>query len=101
MMRKLGYNVHAFVEPLVALEYFRQNFQDCPLVLFDVRMQQHMSGFEFVRKVKELKPDVKAILITTFEMRVSEFEKVHPSTKVDAIIQKPISIRNLEAILRG
>ncbi len=49
-----------------------------------------MSGFQVARAVKEIRPDIKIAFITAFEINKSEFEKVLPSTKVDAFITKPV-----------
>ena len=54
-----------------------------------------LSGIQLARKVKEVNPNVKVILMTAFEIRDEEFSKVFPSTQVDGIVQKPISIKDL------
>jgi response regulator RpfG family c-di-GMP phosphodiesterase len=50
-----------------------------------------MNGFEVARTVKQIRPSIKIVFITAFEINKSEFEKVLPSTKVDAFITKPVS----------
>ena len=50
---------------------------------------------QLARKVKELNPNVKVILMTAFEIRDEEFSKVFPSISVDGFVQKPIGIKNL------
>ena len=54
-----------------------------------------LSGIQLARKVKEINPSVKVILMTSFEIRDSEFSKVFPSTHVDGFVQKPIGIKDL------
>jgi YesN/AraC family two-component response regulator len=54
-----------------------------------------MSGIKLARKVKEINPKVKVILMTSFEIRDNEFSKVFPSTQVDGFVQKPIQIEDL------
>jgi YesN/AraC family two-component response regulator len=39
-----------------------------------------LSGIQLARKVKELDPNVKVILMTSFEIKQNEFSKVFPST---------------------
>ena len=56
------------------------------IVITDIRMPQ-MNGFEVARAVKEIRLDIKIALITTFDINKSEFEKVLPSTNVDAFIE--------------
>jgi YesN/AraC family two-component response regulator len=54
-----------------------------------------LSGMQLARKVKEVNPNVKVLLMTAFEIRDSEFSKVFPSTQVDGFVQKPIGIKAL------
>ena len=54
-----------------------------------------LSGIQLARKVKEINPNVKVVLMTAFEIRDSEFSTVFPSTSVDGFVQKPIGIREL------
>jgi YesN/AraC family two-component response regulator len=54
-----------------------------------------LSGIQLVKKVKEINPAVKTVLMTAFEVRDSEFSKVFPSTQVDGFVQKPIGIKEL------
>jgi YesN/AraC family two-component response regulator len=63
-------------------------------VLSDVRMPG-LSGIQLAKKVKEINPAVKTVLMTAFEIRDSEFSKVFPSTPVDGFVQKPIGIKEL------
>ncbi len=54
-----------------------------------------LSGIQLARKVKDIDSGVKVVLMTSFEIRDSEFSKVFPSTHVDGFVQKPIGIRDL------
>jgi YesN/AraC family two-component response regulator len=54
-----------------------------------------LPGIQLARKVKEINPNVKVVLMTAFEIRDNEFSKVFPSTRVDGFVQKPIGIREL------
>jgi YesN/AraC family two-component response regulator len=63
-------------------------------MLSDIRMPG-MSGIKLARKVKEINPKVKVILMTSFEIKDNEFSKVFPSTQVDGFVQKPIQIEDL------
>jgi YesN/AraC family two-component response regulator len=64
------------------------------LVLSDIRMPG-MSGIRLARKVKEINPNVKVVLMTSFEKNNNEFSKVFPSTQVDGLVQKPVGIKTL------
>jgi YesN/AraC family two-component response regulator len=54
-----------------------------------------MSGIKLARKVKEINPGVKTVLMTSFEIRDNEFSKVFPSMHIDGFIQKPIGIKDV------
>ena len=86
--------VDAFTNPEEAFQSFKSHAKSYCLVLSDVRMPG-LSGIQLSKKVKEINSKVKVILMTSFEVRDYEFSKVFPSTQVDGIVQKPISIKDL------
>ncbi len=86
--------VDAFTNPEEALQNFQSNSEDYCLMLSDIRMPE-LSGIQLARKVKEINPDVKVLLMTSFEIKDNEFSKVFPSTHVDGFVQKPIQIKDL------
>jgi CheY-like chemotaxis protein len=92
--QKNGFLVNAFTNPEAALQNFQSNSTDYCLMLSDIRMPG-MSGIKLARKVKEINPNVKVVLMTSFEIRDNEFSKVFPSTQVDGFVQKPIRIEDL------
>jgi DNA-binding NtrC family response regulator len=85
--------VSAFTNPEEALQNFKSNSEDYCLMLSDIRMPE-LSGIQLTRKVKEINPKVKVVLMTSFEIRDNEFSKVFPSTQVDGFVQKPVSVRS-------
>ena len=89
-----GFSVEAFTHPQEALQSFKSDAESYCLVLSDIRMP-YLSGIQLARKVKEVNPNVKVVLMTAFEIRDNEFSKVFPSTHVDGFVQKPIGIRDL------
>lgn len=86
--------VSAFIDPEQALKNFQSNSNDYCLVLSDIRMPG-ISGIRLARKVKEINPNVKVVLMTSFEIKDNEFSKVFPSTQIDGLVQKPVGIKNL------
>jgi YesN/AraC family two-component response regulator len=86
--------VSAFTNPEEALQNFKSNSEDYCLMLSDIRMPE-LSGIQLARKVKEINPKVKVVLMTSFEIKDNEFSKVFPSTHVDGFVQKPISVKDL------
>jgi two-component system, cell cycle sensor histidine kinase and response regulator CckA len=91
---KNRFQVSAFINPEEALQNFKSNSKDYCLMLSDIRMPA-LSGIQLARKVKEINPDVKVVLMTSFEIRDNEFSKVFPSMHVDGFVQKPIGIQDV------
>jgi len=95
--QKHGFSVFAFTDPLVAVEHFILNLKDY-IVISDMRMPG-MNGNEFVKKVKEIKSEDKVILMSIFEITDREFHKGLQSVTIDAFLQKPFSIKQLEHLV--
>jgi DNA-binding NtrC family response regulator len=89
-----GFSVEAFTNPQEALQSFKSDAESYWLVLSDIRMPG-ISGIQLSKKIKEVNPNVKVVLMTAFEIRDNEFSKVFPSTQVDGFVQKPVGIKDL------
>jgi YesN/AraC family two-component response regulator len=76
------------------LEDLKLNGKDCTVFLSDIRMPE-MNGFQLAREVSQHRPDVRAVLMTSFEVHKNEFDTLLPSTDVAAFIQKPVSQKKL------
>jgi DNA-binding response OmpR family regulator len=95
LLKRHGFSVYGFTEPLLALEHFKTNSKDYSLVISDVRMPI-MTGFEFVRKVKALKSGVKVLLMTAFDVADIDLSKVLPSSiKINSFVRKPFRMQEL------
>lgn len=99
-LRKSGKTVKGFTDPNLALEHFKQNASDYDTVLSDIRMPG-INGFELVRKLAEINPQLRIFMMTAFEMHKSEFEKVFPSIKVVNLIEKPVSMHTLLKLIEA
>jgi DNA-binding NtrC family response regulator len=95
-----GFKVHAFADPLTALRHIQNDCKYCQVLVSDVRMPA-LTGFQLVRKVKDLRPEMKVIMMTMFEVNKSEFEAVFPSTPIDGVIRKPFTPSQLVEKLKG
>jgi DNA-binding NtrC family response regulator len=93
-LQRNNFSVNAFTNPEEALQSFKSDANSYCLVVSDIRMPA-LSGIQLARKVKEINPNVKVVLMTAFEIRDNEFSKVFPSIHVDGFVQKPIGIREL------
>jgi two-component SAPR family response regulator len=54
-----------------------------------------MNGFEFVREARKINPKVKILLMTAFEIDDKEFARVLPNPKIDGLIRKPTSAKQI------
>jgi CheY-like chemotaxis protein len=87
-------NVFAFTDPLLALEHFRINHKDYSIIISDIRMPS-MNGFEFVREARKINPKIKILLMTAFEIDDKEFARVLSKPKIDGLIRKPASSKQI------
>ena len=100
-LKEKGYTTYPFSDGFAAFEYMQgHSLHDCILLLSDFR-NLGKSGIQLARKAKEVNPLLKVILMTAFEIKTAEFEKVFPSIKIDAFIKKPFSLEELDALLQG
>jgi len=95
-----GFTVHAFTDPLIALHHIQKDCKYCQVLVSDVRMPA-LTGFQLVRKIKDLRPEMKVMLMTMFEVNKPEFEAVFPSTPIDDVIRKPFTSSQLLDKIRG
>ena len=93
-LKQVGMNVFGFTDPLMALEHFRINCKDYILVVSDIRMPG-MNGFEFVKKVREIVPSVKVILMSAFDINDPVYMSLSSSLNIDGFIQKPFSLKEV------
>ena len=90
-----GISVRPFTNAEKALREFEQNHSYYKLVISDVRMSP-MSGFEFIKKLREIDANIKVILMTAFEMERSQLREVD----TDEFFNKPIAMNNLVQIVK-
>jgi DNA-binding NtrC family response regulator len=88
-----GFNVHGFTNPMQALEYFQINYDKIDLVLSDIRMPG-MNGYELVKKIKAIRPEIKVVFMTALEF-TEDMSKILPSIKIDGFMLKPGRIESL------
>lgn len=89
-----GFLVDAFTNPQEALQSFKANAESYCLVLLDIKMPA-LSGIQLARKLKEVNPNVKVLLLTALGIRDNEVSDVSSSTNVDGFIQKPVGNKEL------
>ncbi len=87
-LKKWEYKVNMFSSPRQALEHFEKNASTCSVVLTDIRMPG-MSGLELAGKMLKIKPDVKIILMTAFDIPPAELQAGLPAVTHHDLIEKP------------
>ncbi len=92
LLQNDGFNVYDFYDPLLALDYFKENARKFALVITDVRMPG-MSGIELVSKIKEINPNIRAFLMTAFETNKIESDIRRHNIEIAEIFQKPILLK--------
>lgn len=85
-LAKWGYAVDAFTDPLAALDHFRDNSSKYSLILTDIRMPG-MSGAELARRAKKIRPDIKVMVMTAFEVD-KDLRKSLPPIERHGFLQK-------------
>lgn len=58
-----------------------------------------MNGYEFVKRVKKIDPQVKIILMSSFEIDDNNLLDVLPDVKIDTFLQKSFSLDILTNIV--
>ena len=89
-----GITIFTFTEPQLALEHFKTNKRSYALVISDLRMPV-INGFQLLKTVKDLNPEVRTVLITAFEVEHKLFQEYTEKEIIDGFAQKPINRDNL------
>lgn len=94
---KRDFDISIFQSPYEALEILQE--EDFSIVISDSRMPK-MSGVEFLKKAKELKPDVPRILITGYVDYDSILEAINQAA-ISKCIHKPYETEEVRKILKS
>jgi two-component system, cell cycle response regulator CpdR len=94
VLQNAGFNASGFTDPVNALEHFRLHFEMYVLLMSDIHMPR-MSGYEFAQRIKQIKSDVKIILITASELDDYERSVVIRSLGIVQVVKKPMRLTEL------
>lgn len=97
-LKASGYDVISFTDPLMALEYYKQNSKRFTHVLTDLRMP-NMSGLELACKIRKLNDKVKLYLITAFAIKDLVDNKEYADAQIEMVIEKPVRLKALKECL--
>ncbi len=83
-----------FTDPIMALEHFKINRRDYVLLVSDLRMPG-IDGIELLKRIKELNPLVRTVLMTAFEFDDELFQQYAEKQIINGFLQKPILLKDL------
>ena len=89
-----GISIFTFTNPIMALEHFKINKKDYRLIVSDLRMPG-INGIELLKRVKELNPLVRTVLMTAFEFDDELFQQCAEKQIINGFLQKPILLKDL------
>ena len=98
-LNQQGYNTMSFVDPVLALEYFKETSDKHSLIITDLRMPS-LNGLELAKKVRELNTNIKIFLMTAFETRDLENHVDFKIARIDKLIQKPVRFSDLKKMIK-
>lgn len=94
-LEDIGYKVMTAETGEQALELIAA--RDFSVIILDIRLPGH-SGIAVLKEVKELKPDIKAIIITAYPSSDLTAEAMRLGA-IDYLV-KPIALHNMERLVR-
>jgi DNA-binding NtrC family response regulator len=89
-----GIVIFTFTDSTLALEHFKINRKDYSLIVSDLRMPG-INGIELVKRIKEMNPLVRTVLMTAFEFDHELFQKNVEKQIINGFLQKPIKLEDL------
>lgn len=89
-----GISIFTFTDPIMALEHFKINRKDYRLIVSDLRMPG-INGIELLKRIKELNPLVRTVLMTAFEFNDKLFQQYAEKQIINGFLQKPILLKDL------
>jgi DNA-binding NtrC family response regulator len=92
-----GMEVFGFTDSTLAFEHFRLNQSHYALVLSDYRIPV-INGMELLKKIKAMKPSVKTLLISAFDVNHEIFTECD---YVDKFLEKPTKMIDLVKEVRS
>ena len=85
---------HDILNSILALQHFQVNEHAYVLVISDFKMSG-LNGMEFLKKIKDLNPSVRTILMTAFQIDDKVFLDYTKKKIINAFLQKPIGMHDL------
>ncbi len=96
ILRRLGYSVTTFTNPILALKEFRAHPSDFAAVITDLSMPG-MTGFELAQELMTIQPGIPIVLTSGYV--TPEDEAAAYQLGVKAVIRKPDTVDEMAATL--
>jgi len=97
MLGALGYHVLSASSGKQAVEIFNDKAASIDLVMLDIVMPD-MGGGEAYYRIKEIKPDIRVLLLSKYDIGGKAADLVNQSS--DSFLQKPFNIEELSMKVR-
>jgi signal transduction histidine kinase/ActR/RegA family two-component response regulator len=96
LLKRCGYTVEGFVQPVEAMEAFEADPQRFDIVLTDLTMPG-LTGADLARKIKSIRPEVPIILMSGYD-DVAAPDRLFEAG-VDEVLRKPLMAETLTTAL--
>lgn len=93
-----GYLVDVFNDPEQALCHFKPDYYH--ILILDIRMPK-LNGFQLYREIRKIDSNARVCFMTAFEVYKNEFTKMFPSYNVKCFVKKPVTVKDLLAMVRS
>ena len=99
-LERWGFSVDTYTNPAYALQIFRGNPERYSVILTDIMMPE-MSGVTLATQMRKIKPDVKIVIMTAYEIEPDDLAMHLPTITHDDILKKPFNLIQIcEAVKR-
>lgn len=89
-----GITIFTFTDPIIALEHIMINKTKYVLIISDLRIPG-LDGIELIKKVKNMNPLVRTVLMTAFEFDDELFQQYVEKQIINGFLRKPIMLKDL------
>jgi len=97
MLENLGYKVNIQTDTRKAVAEFEANHDKYDLLVTDQTMP-HMLGTDMARHFRQIRPDLKVIIITGYSNSISS--EMLEKEKIDELVLKPIILSEFSKVIR-
>ncbi len=100
MLRIMGFEVDAAMSGEEAVGLFmkaREGVRSYLVVIIDLTIPGGMNGIETLKKMKEIDPDIKAVISSGYTEEIADVEPGHSG--IDAVLPKPYTMGDLTSML--